>query len=70
MALPRSNITVNVRIMPFGHAATLIRTGDAIPEVKEPLPEYREPKTTDEGIFEISFDGNNYAIPKSTGGLF
>jgi len=70
MALSPQNITFNVRIMPFGHAAMTVRTGEGNPRVKESMPVYREPKTTDEGMLEISFNGNNYSIPKTTGGLF
>jgi len=56
--------------MPFGQAAMTVRTGEGSPQVKESMPIYREPKTTDEKMLEISFDGNNYLIPKTTGGLF
>lgn len=70
MALSPQNITFKVRIMPFGQAAMTVRTGEGSPQVKESMPVYREPKTTDEKLLEISFDGNNYSIPKTTGGLF
>jgi hypothetical protein len=64
------DININFRILPFGHAAVVIRNGSDMPRSKESLPQYREPKTTGEGLVEISFDGNNYTVPKSTGGLF
>lgn len=70
MTLSPPNINIRIRIMPFGHAETSIRNGEVIPKCEESLPLYGEPKTTDEGLVEISFDGNNYTVPKSTGGIF
>jgi len=63
-------INVNFRIIPFGHASIEIKGHEEEKELREKeLPVYLEPKTTNLQLIEITFDGGNYTVPKTTGGL-
>jgi hypothetical protein len=63
-------INVNFRIIPFGHASIEIKDHEEEKELREKeLPVYLEPKTTNLQLIEITFDGENYTVPKTTGGL-
>jgi hypothetical protein len=63
-------INVNFRIIPFGHASIEIKGHEEEKELREKeLPVYLEPKTTNIQLIEITFDGENYTVPKTTGGL-
>jgi hypothetical protein len=63
-------INVNFRIIPFGHASIEIKGHEEEKELREKeLPVYLEPKTTNLQLIEITFDGENYTVPKTTGGL-
>ncbi len=63
-------INVHVRIIPFGHASIGIKGHEAEEEVrKKESPVYTEPQTTNPQLIEITFDGENYTVPKTTGGF-
>jgi hypothetical protein len=63
-------INVNFRIIPFGHASIEIKGHEEEKELREKeLPVYLEPKTTNLQLIEITFDRENYTVPKTTGGL-
>ena len=63
-------INVNFKIIPFGHASIELRGHEIEKEAEEKeLPIYLEPKTTNPQMIEITFGGENYAVPKTTGGL-
>lgn len=63
-------ININFRIIPFGHASIEIRGHEEEKEVREKeSPVYLEPKTTNPQIIEITFGGENYLVPKTTGGI-
>jgi hypothetical protein len=65
-----ANVSFNFKILPFGHAMIEIKSGEGVEKekVKQPAT-YMEPKTTDTKIVEIIFGGDNYIVPKTTGGL-
>jgi hypothetical protein len=61
---------VNFRIIPFGHALIEVKGHEEQKEEREKeFPVYLEPKTTNPERIEIIFGGENYAVPKTTGGL-
>lgn len=63
-------INVNFRIIPFGHASIEVKSYEEEKEVREKeSPIYLEPKTTNPQLIEITFGGENYTVPKTTGGL-
>ena len=63
-------IKINVRIIQFGHASIEIKGHEEVKEVKEKEPPvYLEPKTTNPQVIEITFGGENYIVPKTTGGI-
>lgn len=63
-------ININFRIIPFGHASIEVKRYDEEKEVREKeSPIYLEPKTTNPQFIEITFGGENYTVPKTTGGL-
>jgi hypothetical protein len=63
-------VNVNFRILPFGHASIEIKGHEEEKEVKgKQCPVYLEPKTTTPEVIEITFDGENYSVPKTTGGF-
>ena len=65
---PRINISF--KILPFGQATIEMKGGEQVKEEKiEQIPIYTESKTTDVKIIEITFGGENYIVPKTTGGL-
>ncbi len=62
---------VNVKIIPFGHISIEIEGHkEEKKEEEKELPVYLEPKTTNPQLIEITFDGENYSVPKTTGGFF
>jgi hypothetical protein len=71
MHQPHQSFTVNVRIVPFGHAVVQMGGGERREEAPETRPSvYTEPKTTNPHIIEIRFRGHDYGVPKTTGGFF
>jgi hypothetical protein len=63
-------IKINVRIIPFGHASIEVKVHEEVKEVREKEPPvYLEPKTTNPEVIEITFGGENYSVPKTTGGF-
>ena len=63
-------INVNFRIIPFGHASIEIKGYEEEREAREKeSPIYLEPKTTNPQLIEITFGGENYVVPKTTGGF-
>lgn len=63
-------INVNFRIMPFGHASIEVKGHEEEKEAREKeSPVYLEPKTTNPQLIEITFGGENYTVPKTTGGF-
>jgi hypothetical protein len=70
MKVPETKVNINFKILPFGHAQIEIRGGEETKEAKlECIPVYTEPKTTNQQIIEITFGGEEYRTPKTTGGL-
>lgn len=71
MKIPETKININFKILPFGHAQIEIKGAEGEKENRlERTAEYSEPKTTNQQVIEIIFDGQEYKIPKTTGGLF
>ena len=65
---PKTNIIF--KILPFGQATIEVKSSEQIKEEKiEQTPTYTNQKTTDVKTIEITFGGNNYIVPKTTGGL-
>jgi len=63
-------IKINFRILPFGHVSIEVKGHEDKKEVREKeSPVYFEPKTTNPQLIEITFGGENYKIPKTTGGF-
>lgn len=63
-------VNVNFRIIPFGHASIEVKGYEEEKEVREKkFPVYFEPKTTNPQLIEITFGGENYEVPKTTGGF-
>lgn len=70
MNISEMKVNISFRILPFGHAQIEIKGGEEIRKAKlERTSEYSEPKTTNQQIIEITFGGEEYRIPKTTGGL-
>lgn len=70
MKVSQAKININFKILPFGHAEIDMKTGEPAKGEKIEQPTvYIEPKTTDTKTIEISFGGENYIVPKTTGGL-
>jgi hypothetical protein len=70
MTVTQPRLNINFKILPFGQAAIEMKSGEQIKEEKiEQLPVYTVPKTTDVKMIEITFGGENYIVPKTTGGL-
>lgn len=70
MKVDQTRISINFKILPFGQASIEIKSGEQVSEEKMVHPPiYTEPKTTDTKIIEITFGGENYIVPKTTGGL-
>jgi hypothetical protein len=71
MKQPQDSITINIGIVPFGCAIVRMGGSETREEKIEPQPSfYTEPKTTNPQIIEIRFGGQDYAVPRTTGGLF
>lgn len=65
-----AKINVNFRIIPFGYASIEIKGHEEEKELREKEPPvYLEPRTTNPQLIEITFGGENYTVPKTTGGL-
>jgi hypothetical protein len=58
-----------LNILPFGQAHITIKSGKEISKKKEQRASYSEPQTTEEGVVEINFAGDNYSVPKTTAGI-
>ena len=70
MKAAEAKINVNFKIIPFGHATIEIKGHEEEKELREKeSPVYLEPKTTNPQLIEITFGGENYTVPKTTGGL-
>ena len=70
MADSQVKVNISFRFLPFAHAIIQSRGTEPVDvKKKEQEPVYAEPKTTDTKIVEITFSGDNYIIPKTTGGL-
>lgn len=70
MKVPEAKVNINFKILPFGRAQIEIKSGEIAREAKlKRVPEYSEPKTTNQQTIEITFGGEEYRIPKTTGGL-
>jgi len=70
MKEPQIKINVNFKIIPFGHASIEVKGHEEEKEAREKeSPVYLEPKTTNPQLIEITFGGENYKIPRTTGGL-
>ena len=67
---PRIEINVNFKIVPFGCVSIEVKNHEAEGEAREKeSPVYLEPKTTNPQLIEITFGGENYTVPKTTGGF-
>jgi hypothetical protein len=63
-------INVNFKIIPFGYISIEIKNNEEYKKVQRTeLPIYLEPKTTNPQLIEITFGGENYKIPRTTGGF-
>lgn len=63
-------INVNFKIVPFGHVSIEIRGHEEEKEVREKeFSVYLVPKATNPQLIEITFGGENYVVPKTTGGI-
>jgi len=63
-------VNVNFRMIPFGHTSIEVKGHEEEKEVREKeFPVYLEPKTTNPQLIEITFGGENYGVPKTTGGF-
>jgi|WetSurMetagenome_2_1015567.scaffolds.fasta_scaffold1386033_2 hypothetical protein len=63
----RMKTTLN--ILPFGQTAIKIRSGNKTDDEEVQKAIYTKPQTTEESFVEINFCGDNYSIPKTTGGI-
>ena len=64
-------VNINLKILPFGHISIETKSlGDRVDIKEKEEFFYTEPKTTNAQSVEITFDGSNYGVPKSTGGIF
>jgi hypothetical protein len=65
--------SVNFKIIPFGHASVEIKVQggeeEEQPREKEVVL-YLEPRTTNLQSAQITFDGNDYTVPTTTGSFF
>jgi hypothetical protein len=65
-----ARITIKFSIIPFGHVSIQTEGREEEKELREKeQPVYIEPKTTNPEMIEITFDGGNYTVPKTTGGF-
>lgn len=63
-------INVNLKLLPFECASIEVKDYEKEIEGKgKESPVYTELKTTDAGLVEIAFNGENYVVPKTTNGL-
>jgi hypothetical protein len=69
MTQTETKLNVDFKILPFGKAVIRIRSSEGTEEAKQPAVMYIEPKTTDVTVQEINFSGENYSVPKTTGGF-
>ncbi len=68
MSADKNSVRINVRLVPAFH--TYLTFTLAHETEKEKKPEYKEPRTTDELIVEILYEGNQeYKIPQTTDGF-
>jgi hypothetical protein len=70
--MKEANIKVNVnfRILPFGYTSIELKGRGVETEIREKeFPVYIEPKATNPQLIEITFGGENYGVPKTTGGF-
>ena len=64
-------VNINLKILPFGHVSIETKSLEDRIDIKEKKEFfYAEPKTIIPQLVEITFDGSNYGVPKSTGGIF
>ena len=64
-------VNINLKIIPFGQSSFEFRSsGTEREEAETQFPVYLGPQTTNPHFVEISFDGGNYSVPQTTGGLF
>lgn len=70
MKVPEPRINISFKILPFGCAQIEIKSSEVRRGGRlEEIPVYSEPKTTNQQIIEITFGGEVYRTPKTTGGL-
>jgi hypothetical protein len=68
MGTDKNSVKINVRLAPAFH--TYLTFTLAHGAEREKKPEYRGPRTTNELIVEILYEGNQeYKIPQTTDGL-
>lgn len=64
-------VNIKLKIMPFGQSSVEVRSsGKEVEKPETQLLVYLGPKTTNPHFVEISYDGENYSVPQTTGGLF
>jgi len=65
----RARVNVSFEILPFGQSHIVMRGTEETKQttLKQPVT-YGEPNTTNQQPVEISFGGEEYKAPKSTGG--
>lgn len=66
----QTKVYINFRIIPFGNASIELKGLEEGMEVREKkCPVYLEPKTTYPQLIDVTFGGENYGVPKTTGGF-
>ena len=62
---------LNIKILPFGHISIEMKGSESAKENKlDQSVIYGEPGTSYPPLVEISFGGEEYRTPKTTGGTF
>ncbi|MGA2913507.1 MAG: hypothetical protein ABSE07_08325 [Methanoregula sp.] len=65
---PQVNVKVN--ILPFGTTSVSIKsTQGEVQKKSDDRAQYIAPPTTNTELVEFYFDGDNYYVPSTTGGL-
>lgn len=66
----KAKLNVSLEILPFGESRLAMRGNEELKqnELERPVT-YGEPSTTNQQEIKISIGGEEYRVPKSTGGV-